>query len=146
MSHYDWPLTKRGDVDRVGDLGTPGSNSVHTVQYLLRERGSDLAPDGIFGPRTDTAVRQFQASKGLASDGIVGPRTWPALIVQVKRGSTGDAVRAVQSFFTLLDRDGIFGPLTDAAVRDLQGRTSNAVDGIVGPETWATLLFVASEV
>ena len=146
MSHYEWPLTKQGDVDRVGDVSTAGSNSVHTVQYHLRDRGFDLVVDGIFGPRTNAAVRRFQTSKGLAADGIVGPRTWPALIIQVRRGSTGDAVRAVQSFFTFLDRDGIFGPLTDAAVRDLQGNTGNVVDGIVGPETWATLLFVASEV
>lgn len=146
MPHVDWPFVRQGDVDRVGDVGTPGSNSVHTVQYLLRARGSNLVADGIFGPRTDAAVRQFQTSKGLASDGIVGPRTWPVLIVQVKRGSTGEAVRGVQSFFTDLDQDGIFGPITDARVREFQTNTSLVVDGIVGPETWSTLLYAATEV
>jgi len=102
--------------------------------------------DGIFGPRTEAAVRQFQQSKGLVADGIVGPRTWPALIVLVRRGSQGDAVRAVQSFFDLLVQDGIFGPLTDAAVREFQDNLALVVDGIVGPETWSTLLFIASEV
>jgi peptidoglycan hydrolase-like protein with peptidoglycan-binding domain len=38
-------------------------------------------------------VKSFQQSQGLAADGIVGPLTWPKLIVQLKKGSTGDAVK-----------------------------------------------------
>jgi len=37
-------------------------------------------------------------------------------------------------------------PLTKQGDVDRVGDPSNVVDGIVGPETWATLLFVASEV
>src|SRR5829696_2740863 len=68
-------------------------------QYLLRANGRSVTVDGIFGPNTEAAVRAFQQSKGLAVDGIVGPNTWSALIIQVKRGSQGDAVRAVQEEF-----------------------------------------------
>ena len=32
--------------------------------------------------------------------------------------------------------DGIFGPITDAAVRALQGWAGISVDGIVGDDTW----------
>jgi peptidoglycan hydrolase-like protein with peptidoglycan-binding domain len=36
--------------------------------------------DGIFGPKTDAAVRQMQGILGVAVDGIVGPMTWRALV------------------------------------------------------------------
>ena len=36
--------------------------------------------DGLFGPSTEQAVRQFQSRQGLSVDGIVGPKTWTALL------------------------------------------------------------------
>jgi peptidoglycan hydrolase-like protein with peptidoglycan-binding domain len=106
--------------------------------------------DGIFGARTEAAVRAVQGNGGVGVDGIVGPQTWPLLIVTVQRGSTGDAVRGVQEEFQFrnlsgepskgLEIDGIFGPNTEQAVRGLQEALSVAVDGIVGPITWRALV------
>ena len=66
------------------------------------------------------------------------------MIVTVRNGSQGQGVRAVQRQLNArgssLAVDGIFGPLTDTAVRAYQQRASVAVDGIVGPETWQALL------
>jgi peptidoglycan hydrolase-like protein with peptidoglycan-binding domain len=140
-----WPLVRRGDQQ----------HPVQTLQYLLRARGHTVTVDGIFGPNTESAVRAFQQEKNLSDDGIVGPNTWSALIVQVRQGSRGDAVRGVQEEFQFrnlsgdpskgLQVDGIFGPKTDAAVRGFQQALhadipSVAVDGIVGPITWRALV------
>ncbi|MFJ5309995.1 peptidoglycan-binding protein [Streptomyces sp. NPDC088350] len=35
--------------------------------------------------------------------------------------------------------DGIFGPLTEHAVKELQRRSGLVVDGMVGPHTWKVL-------
>lgn len=140
-----WPLVKQG-VQR---------HPVRTLQQLLRARGHTVAVDGFFGAKTDAAVRSFQQSEDLDVDGIVGPLTWTALVVTVKRGSRGDAVRGVQEEFRHRDEtgdpslalqvDGIFGPQTDDAVRGFQGALSLdypevVVDGIVGPITWRALV------
>lgn len=140
-----WPEIRKGAKE----------HPVPTLQHLLRARAHPVAVDGLFGPKTDTAVRDFQRQKGLAVDGIVGPRTWAALIIQVRRGAEGEAVRGVQEEFQFrnlsgdpshgLQVDGIFGPKTEAAVRDFQSAIhadvpSMAVDGIVGPMTWQALI------
>jgi peptidoglycan hydrolase-like protein with peptidoglycan-binding domain len=135
-----WPLTKKGDSE----------HPVRTLQHLLRARGQTVAVDGKFGAKTEAAVKAFQKAKGLTADGIVGPKTWAAIVVTVKRGSTGDAVRGVQEEFQFrnlsgdpangVQIDGIFGPETDDAVRGFQDALGIAVDGIVGPVTWRALV------
>jgi len=140
-----WPQTRQGAKE----------HPVPTLQHLLRARGHSVTVDGTFGPRTDAAVRAFQQEKGLVVDGIVGPATWGALIIEVRRGARGDAVRGVQEEFQFRNLsgdptkgpqvDGIFGPETEAAVRGFQTAIhadvpSMAIDGIVGPMTWQALV------
>ncbi|WP_283163464.1 peptidoglycan-binding protein [Sporolactobacillus mangiferae] len=43
------------------------------------QRALSLTADGIFGPKTETAVRSYQKRHGLTVDGIVGPKTWNTL-------------------------------------------------------------------
>lgn len=49
--------------------------SVSEYQSLLNNYGYGLAVDGVHGPITDAAVRDFQANHGLVVDGVVGPAT-----------------------------------------------------------------------
>lgn len=56
---------------RFGDTGDD-------VKALQRKLGT-VAVDGNFGPRTQTAVKNFQRTHGMVDDGIVGPYTWKAL-------------------------------------------------------------------
>lgn len=54
---------------------------VRTLQRLLNALGHDSGEvDGIFGSKTENAVRAFQKAKGLGVDGIVGANTWAALL------------------------------------------------------------------
>jgi murein L,D-transpeptidase YcbB/YkuD len=142
-----WPVLREGR-NSLWPLVT-----VRSLQYLLNARGAHLAVDGAFGPRTKAAVVAFQRSRHLAGGGVVTAATWRALIITVRRGSRGPAVRAVQdqiNFRNLknghtLDVDGIFGHKTEAAVRGFQRAMATeihgfAVDGIVGPQTWQALV------
>lgn len=57
--------------------------AVRRLQQLLLAAGYSPGPiDGIFGPRTLRAVRQFQRDIGLTVDGVVGSRTWAALATE----------------------------------------------------------------
>lgn len=74
---------------------------VQLLQTGLARHGSySGAIDGVFGPRTRTAVREFQTEKGLTRDGIVGPLTWRALEPYLSRMSpftvrSGDTVSGI---------------------------------------------------
>ncbi len=140
-----WPEVKSG----------ANGHPIKTLQYLLRARGRSLVVDGAFGPQTEAAVKAFQASQGLTANGVVGAVTWAAVVVEVRQGSRGEAVKGVQEEFQFRNLsgdpgkgpqvDGIFGPVTDAAVRAFQHALSLdipavIVDGIVGPVTWQALV------
>lgn len=63
---FEEPEVNYNQVIRKGSRGP----LVAEVQATL-----GLTADGIFGPGTERAVKQWQQDHGLAADGIVGPRT-----------------------------------------------------------------------
>jgi hypothetical protein len=57
-----------------------GGDVLRLQSALSRHAASVLGePDGVFGRRTDAAVKEYQRSRGLEPDGIVGIRTWATL-------------------------------------------------------------------
>ncbi|HHW02085.1 MAG TPA: peptidoglycan-binding protein [Thermoanaerobacterales bacterium] len=55
-------------------------DDVRELQSKLQSLGYNVGPiDGIFGPLTEKAVKQFQKDNGLKVDGIVGPQTYDML-------------------------------------------------------------------
>jgi len=100
--------------------------------------------DAAHGPRiasllAATAVLAAAAVPALADPGVSasGGATASTEIV-VKRGDRGDAVRAIQRELGIT-ADGVFGPLTERAVKRFQSRHDLVADGIVGPLTRSAL-------
>lgn len=74
---YLTEVTKDMETLRKGGKG----QQVAVLQILLNaaiQRNLDV--DEKFGAKTQTAVEDYQAEKGLDSDGICGPLTWAALL------------------------------------------------------------------
>jgi peptidoglycan hydrolase-like protein with peptidoglycan-binding domain len=132
------PVLKLGSTDPA----------VKDLQEALKALGHDPGPvDGVFGTRTEDAVKAFQQAREIPVDGIVGRVTWinideadqshPVL----KQGSAGLPVRRLQSRMSAVGFDtggvdGRFGAKTEAAVRKLQQDFNLNVDGVVGTKTW----------
>lgn len=68
---------------------------VKTLQTALNKYGYGLSVDGIFGAKTEWAVRAFQASKGLSVDGVVGPKTWVALGYDTSNATSNATSKAI---------------------------------------------------
>ena len=75
------PSAQRNPYPVPTQLLRRGSTGVG-VRWLQRElvsHGYHLLVDGIYGPKTEQAVRDFQQAAGLKCDGLVGPLTRNAL-------------------------------------------------------------------
>jgi len=122
----------------------PGARAerVRVVQYLLKARSFRVTVDGVYGKSTTAAVKAFQRKVGVPADGRVRPATWRKLVVTIKRGSRGPAVRAIQHQIRhqygskKVPFDGVFGASTQAAVKAFQGKRGLRVNGIVRSATW----------
>ena len=143
---------KYPSVTFPGDYRT-GGNTLSSAQITafreLRQvvlgaapSATDLKPHGFFKPTECPEQNIISAipalGQGTPPGGLPSPR--PVL----RRGSTGESVRCLQR--TLNDWggaklvvDGIFGPVTEAAVIRFQRAHGMVVDGIVGRQTWGAL-------
>jgi N-acetylmuramoyl-L-alanine amidase len=139
---------------RRGDHGP----EVLDVQQRLSALGFAVAGDeltGYFGASTESAVRAFQELRHLRVDGLVGGDTWLQLVeAGFRLGDRtlylhappfrGDDVRELQRQLNALGfdagkQDGVYGPVTDGALREFQRNVGDDPDGIVGLHTIATV-------
>jgi peptidoglycan hydrolase-like protein with peptidoglycan-binding domain len=67
--------------------GSTGDQVKALQQYLVGMGYNNVKPDGIYGPITEAAVKQYQTTHGLSSDGVFGPKSLAKANVM---GSTTD--------------------------------------------------------
>jgi N-acetylmuramoyl-L-alanine amidase len=131
----------------------------NAVRDLHRRLGAVGFPDtgnpDRFDDHTEKALRAFQAARRLVEDGICARQTWTALVdadhrlgdrmIYLRSPMTrGDDVTDLQQRLGRLGfdagwLDGIYGPDTEAAVRDFQHNQGLTPDGVAGRKTVAAL-------
>jgi peptidoglycan hydrolase-like protein with peptidoglycan-binding domain len=106
------------------------------VKVLQAKLG--VTADGIFGPGTETALKDYQKKHGLMVDGIAGPDTFVQMglyeLVLLAPGTAGESVKKLQQALGIA-ADGRFGPATQKALRDFQAKNGLDADGLAGPAT-----------
>jgi len=71
---------------------TGSKTEVRQVQTALKSRGFDPGSiDGVMGPKTMMAIRNFQSSQGMTASGMINEPTLAALQIQPAAGSTSSS-------------------------------------------------------
>lgn len=138
---------------KLGATGDP----VKLAQRGIARQLIPLKIDGIFGPKVEAEVKHLQSDAGVAATGIIDQPTWKLVFQNdsrhgapsplLKKGIANKSwVEALQLHIQGGDigrvskyggkADGIFGPLTEAAIKRLQSDWKLVADGIVGDKTW----------
>ena len=91
--------TKNNPTLRRGSNG----EAVEELQAILNAKyGAELEVDGVFGTKTEKAVKAFQNAHNLSADGIVGPKTWAALGIRTN-SAVGNDNNAIDGENTAFD-------------------------------------------
>lgn len=152
--------------NRVMSLWKEGNDVLALQEGLLSLKFNLGKADGVYGPRTRSAVMRFQRKYDLTADGLVGATTKAKLaelgvvipdyeapdltlpdgferILSI--GKQGMDVHALQEAliaggYLRGDPDQVYGVRTRAAVRAFQKDNGLKADGIAGPETLRLLM------
>src|ERR687886_733008 len=145
---------------RRGDRG----REVVDLQTRLLSLGLDLGNrgiDGVFGPRTELAVKAFQQGMSILADGVVGAITWREIVEAGYRPGgrllylrqppfRGADVVELQQMLDDLGFDpgavnGLFDSRTVRAVRDFQKNAGLQDDGVVDAAVFKVLHTYAAQ-
>jgi len=105
MAEVRGQIIERGD-DRVLLKVGVKSNEVKALQEKLNSLGFNCGvADGIFGPKTEAAVKAFQKAYGLAVDGIAGPATLGKIEELLKKQEQQPDVKVLQDKIKQLESE-----------------------------------------
>lgn len=137
----------------LGKRGTFSTAQVARIRLIVQSCGGVVAwggewsrPDEMHFEIVGSAAAVGAVADRIRRTGGTAPTPAPPPSTQnLKRGSTGDRVKTLQRVLNAwypslrLVVDGIYGPATEKAVRDMQARAGLVVDGIAGPATLGRL-------
>ena len=148
-----YPYGKASETTGYIQYGSSG-NYVKAIQYALDKLGYDIGStgiDGIFGAKTQSAVKAFQSAQGISADGIVGDKTREQFkLKQYKTGGLADFTGPAwldgtksrpeyilnadqtKAFFELVD---VLGSLHGSKTQTSQNNGDNVFDIDINVET-----------
>lgn len=141
----NWHASNSGQVDpmpyiaaRLSAAGPVATDATRALQTDLVMLGYELVIDGIYGPATEGAVRDFQSKNGLEVDGDAGPLTQAKIDERLNAPVGGNRTsRPTVDVQKLVgaNPDGVYGPDTTAKVKAWQSSHGLEADGIWGPKS-----------
>lgn len=101
---YYMYVTNTISIEALSRYGSTG-NEVKQIQTRLKSWGYYKGNvDGVYGSKTQAAVKSFQRANGLTADGVAGPKTLAAIGLPTGSSSSSSGGSASSSDLNLLSR------------------------------------------
>lgn len=148
-----------------------GVNKMQGYLNLMQDRNfisTRNLQDGVFGTRTEQAVREWQSYAGLPVTGQIDVMTWDTIVNKLRElnivtnipvasrsfflssGAQGISVYKMQEYLNEIAAknpclrpipvDGIYGPRTTTMVQQFQYLYDLNIDGVIGKATWDAIV------
>ncbi len=155
---------------KSGNIGI-GVNKMQGYLNLMQDRNfisTRNLQDGVFGTRTEQAVREWQSYAGLPVTGQIDVMTWDTIVNKLRElnivtnipvasrsfflssGAQGISVYKMQEYLNEIAAknpclrpipvDGIYGPRTTTMVKQFQYLYDLNIDGVIGKATWDAIV------
>lgn len=158
------------------DIGL-GINKMQAYLNMFQDRGliqTRNLEDGVYGPRTIQAVKEWQQYIGLPISGMIDTATWNSIVDELKtlnivsnvppasdsyyffQGNQSLGVYQMQMYLNEIAAsnpclrpipvDGIFGPRTTMAVQQFQYLYDLVIDGVIGSQTFDAIVNTRNQI
>ena len=158
------------------DIGL-GINKMQAYLNLFQDRGfiqTRNLQDGVFGPRSEQASKEWQQFKGLPITGTIDTTTWNSIVDELKtlniisnvpvasdsyyfsQGNQSLGVYQMQMYLNEIASknpclrpipvDGIYGQRTSMAVQQFQYLYDLAIDGVIGAQTFDMIVITRNQI
>ena len=144
---------------KSGNIGI-GVNKMQGYLNLMQDRNfisTRNLQDGVFGTRTEQAVREWQSYAGLPVTGQIDVMTWDTIVNKLRELNivtnipvASISVYKMQEYLNEIAAknpclrpipvDGIYGPRTTTMVQQFQYLYDLNIDGVIGKATWDAIV------